>query len=102
MPHMEELSDDRSCIEHSQAQEIQHVRDPPADGGRSQEVQGVLPQKLARQRHRVCYHRKIVVIPCESDGKSDWDGGGFFEMDWSDFDYENTVTELRVGTLINW
>lgn len=51
----------------------------------------------------VCfYSRMLVVIPCESDGKSEWDGGGLFEMDWNGTNYEKCIKELKEGTLINW
>ncbi|MRR54180.1 MAG: hypothetical protein EG822_06680 [Deltaproteobacteria bacterium] len=51
----------------------------------------------------VCfYSHMLVVIPCDSDGKSEWDGGGLIEMGWRDVDYEKTIEELKKGTLINW
>ena len=51
----------------------------------------------------VCYYdRKVVVVPCGPGGTSDWDGGGLFEADWSDADYEKTVQEIKEGGLISW
>ncbi|RII30795.1 MAG: hypothetical protein CXR30_03005 [Geobacter sp.] len=48
------------------------------------------------------YSRMLVVIPCDSDGKSEWDSSGLFEMDWSDSSYEKIIKKLKEGTLINW
>jgi hypothetical protein len=48
------------------------------------------------------YYRMVVVIPCETDGKSEWDGGGLVELDWSDAAYEKSVQEIEEGRLIDW